>query len=111
MREADCVLPAGVPCDIRLDYGKHVRRAATLISANRSFADARLNRRPSIAVIGDYGPTLMALAEHGGSGASRADWGATLRARADEREHEIDAQAATRGDYVTPRLRARGGRS
>ena len=36
LREADCVLLAGVPCDFRLDYGRHVRRAATLIAANRS---------------------------------------------------------------------------
>ena len=27
LREADCVLLAGVPCDFRLDYGKHVRPA------------------------------------------------------------------------------------
>ena len=27
------MLLAGVPCDFRLDYGKHVRRAATLIAA------------------------------------------------------------------------------
>jgi hypothetical protein len=31
LRESDCVLLAGVPCDFRLDYGKHVRRNATLI--------------------------------------------------------------------------------
>jgi thiamine pyrophosphate-dependent acetolactate synthase large subunit-like protein len=36
LRESDCVLLAGVPCDFRLDYGKHVRRSATLIAANRS---------------------------------------------------------------------------
>ena len=36
LREADCVLLAGVPCDFRLDYGRHVRRSATLIAANRS---------------------------------------------------------------------------
>jgi long-chain acyl-CoA synthetase len=53
LREADCVLLAGVPCDFRLDYGRHVRRASTLIAANRSTRDARLNRRPDIAAIGD----------------------------------------------------------
>ena len=36
LREADCVLLAGVPCDFRLDYGRHMRRGATLIAANRS---------------------------------------------------------------------------
>ncbi len=28
LREADCVVLAGAPCDFRLDYGRHVRRAA-----------------------------------------------------------------------------------
>ena len=36
LRESDCVLLAGVPCDFRLDYGKHVKRSATLIAVNRS---------------------------------------------------------------------------
>ena len=30
LREADCVLLAGVPCDFRLDYGKHVRRSGVV---------------------------------------------------------------------------------
>jgi acetolactate synthase-1/2/3 large subunit len=102
LREADCVLLAGVPCDFRLDYGKHVRRSATLIAANRSAADARMNRRPTIAVIGDGGQTLMRLTERVGDRAARAVWVATLRARDEAREREIDAQAAASGDYVNP---------
>ncbi|MGZ5195733.1 MAG: thiamine pyrophosphate-binding protein, partial [Ramlibacter sp.] len=53
LRESDCVLLAGVPCDFRLDYGRHVRRSATLIAMNRSARDARMNRRPDVAAIGD----------------------------------------------------------
>ena len=63
LREADCVLLAGVPCDFRLDYGKHVRRSATLIAANRSAKDARLNRRPDVAALGDAGPFIQTLAQ------------------------------------------------
>jgi acetolactate synthase-1/2/3 large subunit len=96
------VLLAGVPCDFRLDYGKHVRRSATLIAANRSAADARMNRRPTIAVIGDGGRTLMGLADRAGDRAARAEWLATLRARDDAREREIDAQAAAHGEHVNP---------
>ena len=33
--EADCVVLAEVPCDFRPDYGRHVRRSATLIAASR----------------------------------------------------------------------------
>jgi thiamine pyrophosphate-dependent acetolactate synthase large subunit-like protein len=102
LREADCVLLAGVPCDFRLDYGKHVRRSATLIAANRSAADARMNRRPTIAAIGDAGLTLIALAARAGDRPPRSDWLATLRARDDAREREIDAQAATAAEHVNP---------
>jgi thiamine pyrophosphate-dependent acetolactate synthase large subunit-like protein len=106
LREADCVLLAGVPCDFRLDYGKHVRRSATLIAANRSTKDARLNRKPDIAAIGDAGLFLQALASAqpaGGDGAARrAGWIGTLRARDAEREAEIDQQAQATGEHVNP---------
>jgi len=65
LREADCVVLAGVPCDFRLDYGKHIRRSATLIAVNRSTRDARLNRRPDVAVIGDAGLFFQAMAQSG----------------------------------------------
>ena len=80
LREADCVLLAGVPCDFRLDYGKHVRRGATLIAANRSARDARLNRKPDIAAIGDAGLFLQELAQAlPPTGARWSDWTAQLR--------------------------------
>jgi acetolactate synthase-1/2/3 large subunit len=102
LREADCVLLAGVPCDFRLDYGKHVRRSATLIAANRSVREARLNRKPSIEAIGDGGRFIAALAERVGDRAKRPDWIAALRARDAEREAEIDAQARACGEHVNP---------
>jgi len=106
LREADCVLLAGVPCDFRLDYGKHVRRSATLIAANRSAKDARLNRKPDIAAIGDAGLFLQALAQaqpaSGTPNARLAGWIASLRARDLEREVEIDQQAQTAGEHVNP---------
>ncbi len=102
LREADCVVLAGVPCDFRLDYGKHVRRSATLIAANRSRKDARLNRKPTIEALGDAGRFLVALADRVGAGAHRPDWIAQLKARDAERETEIDAQASASGAHVNP---------
>ena len=103
LREADCVLLAGVPCDFRLDYGRHVRRSAKLIAANRSPADARLNRRPNVAAIGDAGLTLISLAAQSGDRARRSEWVAQLRARDEAREQQIDAQAAAaEGGHVNP---------
>ncbi|MCS7101951.1 MAG: thiamine pyrophosphate-binding protein, partial [Burkholderiaceae bacterium] len=63
LREADCVLLAGVPCDFRLDYGGQIRRTATVIAANRSRRDATLNRRPQVLALGDAGRFLQALAQ------------------------------------------------
>jgi thiamine pyrophosphate-dependent acetolactate synthase large subunit-like protein len=103
LREADCVLLAGVPCDFRLDYGKHVRRSATLIAANRSTRDARLNRRPDVAALGDAGLFIQALAQAmPEAGARWSGWCESLRRRDAEREAEIDAQAAVPGEYVNP---------
>jgi acetolactate synthase-1/2/3 large subunit len=101
LREADCVLLAGAPCDFRLDYGRHVRRGAKLIAANRSAREARLNRRPDVAAIGDAGLFLEALAAHGAT-AARAEWIAHLRERDAAREAQIDRAAAERGAHVNP---------
>jgi len=102
LRESDCVLLAGVPCDFRLDYGRHVRRSATLIAANRSARDARLNRRPDVAAIGDAGAFIRALAATPSPAERWAGWLATLRQRDAQREAEIDEQAAARGEHVNP---------
>jgi thiamine pyrophosphate-dependent acetolactate synthase large subunit-like protein len=103
LREADCVLLAGVPCDFRLDYGKHVRRSATLIAANRSAKDARLNRRPDVAALGDAGLFIQALAQAlPAAGGRWAGWCDILRQRDAEREAEIDTQAALSGEFVNP---------
>ena len=94
LRESDCVILAGVPCDFRLDYGKHVKRNATLIAANRSRKEARMNRRPTIAAIGDAGLFIEQIADRSGADAVRGnDWITALRERDQVRETGIDAQA------------------
>ncbi len=106
LREADCVVLAGVPCDFRLDYGKHIRRSAKLISVNRSAKDARLNRRPDVAVIGDAGLFLQSMVEAGAVWGQRRPtwlpWIAQLQARDTERETDINAQACIPGTMVNP---------
>ena len=102
LRASDCVLLAGVACDFRLDYGRHIRRSATLIAANRGARESRLNRRPSIAAIGDAGEFIERLAARVGEGARRPDWIGELRVRDAEREADIDARAAQAGEHVNP---------
>jgi acetolactate synthase-1/2/3 large subunit len=100
LRESDCAVLAGVPCDFRLDYGKHVKRQATLIAANRSAKEARLNRTPTIAAIGDAALFIEQLSERPGAGRPREAWMSVLRERDQTREAGIDAQA--RGSAGAP---------
>ena len=102
LKEADLVLLAGVPCDFRLDYGRHIRRGATLISANLSRTDLNRNRRPSLGVLADPGSFLTRLSE-GIDGTGRwAAWRGRLRERDDARELEIDAGARQPCAEVNP---------
>ncbi len=97
LREADCVLLAGVPCDFRLDYGRSIPRRATLIAANRSRADLVLNRKPEIAAPGDAALFVRALAGRVAPRESWRGWLGTLREREAEREADIVRRAAQPG--------------
>ena len=94
LREADLVILAGVPCDFRLDYGRHISRRARLVSANRSRAEIARNRRPNLAVPGAPDLFLRALTRSlDGPLPAWRGWHRALRARDDEREESIRAQA------------------
>jgi len=104
LREADVVLLAGVPSDFRLDYGRHVRPDACLVSANRSKIDLNRNRRPDIGTVADAGLFLRALADTAkrtGS-AGWSGWLETLTARDAEREVGIDRMAGKSGEFINP---------
>jgi len=102
LREADCVLLAGTPCDFRLEYGQQISSKAKFIALNRSAKDARLNRKPDIAVIGDVGAALQALAARGGDASRWKEWIDRLHVRDGEKEVEIAKMAAAEGEFVNP---------
>lgn len=102
LREADLALLAGVPCDFRLDYGRQIRGGTTLISVNRSRHDLYLNRKPSLAIEADPGDFLIELGKLSQDGDARTGWLATLEARDDEREREIDLRAGEETDGINP---------
>ena len=110
LREADVVILAGVPSDFRLDYGRHVRRSACLVSANRSRIDLRRNRRPNIGAHADAGLFLRALADSLAANVSArwSEWQALLLTRDTQREVEIDGNAGRSGEFVNPVALCRG---
>jgi thiamine pyrophosphate-dependent acetolactate synthase large subunit-like protein len=104
LKEADVVILAGVPSDFRLDYGRHVRRSAFLISANRNKVDLKRNRKPDIGILADAGLFLRGLADVVQTDTHERwrDWHLALEARDAEREAEIDATAERESGYVNP---------
>lgn len=109
LKEADLVILAGVPRDFRLDYGRHIRRASFLISANRDRKEMRGNRRPELAVRGDPGDFVERLATALPAEQGRwAAWREQLAERDKEREAEIDRDAAAETDGLNPLHLCRG---
>ncbi len=102
LKEADFVLLAGVPCDFRLDYGRHFRRSAFYVSANRSRRDLTKNRRPNVGVRSDPGRFLRVLAGRCPDDDRWTAWRDSLRQRDDERAAEIRQQALEPTDPINP---------
>jgi acetolactate synthase-1/2/3 large subunit len=111
LAEADLVLLAGVPCDFRLDYGRHISARATVVSINLSGEDLKKNRRPQIGLRAAPGSFLVQLAHVQPAAQRRArargvdpwfDWRARLAERDAEREADIDRRAEIEGDRVNP---------
>lgn len=103
LREADLVILAGVPQDFRLGYGRQIHRRAVVVSVNWSREEIKLNRRPTIGLLGDPGRFLQRL----GAGAPRpvgrrAPWVERLRLAEDERDRGIDAEAARETGFLNP---------
>jgi thiamine pyrophosphate-dependent acetolactate synthase large subunit-like protein len=101
LRAADLVILAGVPCDFRLDYGRHLSRA-TVIALNLSRREARLNRRPAVTLVAHPGHALAALAARAAGHDRGSAWMDECRERDDAREREIADRAATASERVNP---------
>jgi len=109
LKQADLVFLLGVPCDFRLNYGRGFGRHTKLVAVNLSEHDARLNKRPNLAVIADPASFLIALAaQHpdGQEGRYNAHL-ASLRARDDARELKIADDAQAPSELVNPILACR----
>jgi len=103
LREADCILLAGLPADFRLDYGRQLNRRAFKIAINRRAPDLKKNLSPDLAVHGDPGQFLAALARQREADLPEwNDWKKTLTRYHEEREQEIAAMTAADTDGINP---------
>ena len=104
LREADVVLLAGVPCDFRLDYGKHIGRKVSLVSINRSKTDLTKNRKPAIGIQSDPMHFLIALSSQSQkiNYTNWSDWKKVLAGRELQREEKIKQEASNTGEGINP---------
>ena len=102
LREADFVLLAGVPCDFRMNYGRHIPRRAFYVSINRSRRDLTMNRRPDIGDLADPAAFLCALAAHTPEKSRWQPWLEHLRERDRARNEEIERMAMQPAGGVNP---------
>ncbi len=102
LREADLILLAGVVCDFRLDYGRHLNRRAKKIAVNRSRQELRKNLRPDRAICADPGQFIIDLARTTASLPDWSEWKKTLQTREATREAEIEQMAGEPVSGINP---------
>jgi thiamine pyrophosphate-dependent acetolactate synthase large subunit-like protein len=99
IKDSDLIILAGVPNDFRLDYGNHIGNRP-FISINRSKEDLYKNKRPTIAILADPQDFLIELSQQ--FLGNYNEWINILRARDDDRDKNIDQQAAEKIDGINP---------
>lgn len=103
LREADCIILAGVPADFRLDYGRQLNRKARKIAVNRHRCELKKNLSPDLAVQADPGQFLIALARHQTAAMPVwENWKNTLNVYREEREKEISGMASEVMEGINP---------
>lgn len=102
LREADLIILAGVPCDFRLDYGRHLNKKAFTIGIHRNRKDLTQNRRPSLPLQCDPADFLIDLASVVPPEKSWTQWHETLQQRDREREKDIAEQAGQVTEGINP---------
>ncbi|MFT3927909.1 MAG: thiamine pyrophosphate-binding protein [Myxococcales bacterium] len=104
LKTADLVVLLGVPCDFRLNYGRHIGGRAKLVAVNLDGSEVRKNRWPTLGVTGDPASFLWAMADaqaqptEGRFAAQCKE----LRMRDDAREAKIRDDAAAPSELINP---------
>lgn len=61
LKKADLVILLGVPCDFRLDYGRHITKSSFYVSVNRCSKELVKNKKPNLAINADPAQVLLSL--------------------------------------------------
>jgi acetolactate synthase-like protein len=93
LKKADVVVVCGFPFDFRLGYGRSIGSKATVVAANLSAEDLRMNRKPEVPVQMHPGLFLEQLAQSAPAGGGWAPWFGEIREREQARNAAITAQA------------------
>ena len=99
--DADLVILAGVPCDFRLDYGRHIKKETTIVSINLSRGDLYLNRKPTQGILEDPSPFIINLSQISGQN-DWASWHKILKDRNQQRNNEIEALSKEKTKFINP---------
>ncbi len=101
LRNADFILLAGVPCDFRLDYGRHLSSKAKFISVNLSKADLLKNKKPDFAINADPAIFLSDLARVS-NGNNFSEFISQLKKSDEKRNIEIEKQSQQKTNGINP---------
>lgn len=101
LREADSVILAGVPCDFRLDYGRHINKQAKIVSINLSWEDLNMNRKPTWGILADPGMFLINLSQTYKK-KDWENWKKVLQDQDQNRNDEISHKAKEKIEYINP---------
>lgn len=102
LKKADLIILAGVPCDFRLDYGRHLSKKAKFISINGNKIDLFKNKSPDIAVHANPALFLSKAAEMISKNNKWKEWIEALDKSDNEKEHNITEQANEKTNLINP---------
>ena len=101
LQEADLVILAGVPCDFRVDYGRHINNQAKIVSINLSSEDLYMNRKPTLGILINPRAFLINLSQSYKQN-NWENWHKILLDRDLQRNDEISRKSEDKTEFVNP---------
>lgn len=101
LKKADVVILAGVPCDFRMDYGRHISSKSKYIGINNSREDLFKNKNPNIAILTDPAQFMIDLSK-GYKAENYIEWKKELHLREAAKEIQIGQQSYEAANGINP---------